>query len=126
MKQVGSILIVLSLVGCGYPRPILDPYSSADSLRTIEDDINYCEFYVDNQGHSKRNMAAIGAGVGTAVGLAAGSKTDHHHPTEGAGLVMLAGLVIGYGKTFQNNQALYVDCLEQKNHKIVDWKGAWG
>lgn len=132
-----ALLILLGLVACSGPKPILYPNTHLEAVGPdmAQHDISECRKMAEAAGATPERgkgekivgNTAVGAGVGAASGAAGGAVIGAAGSGSAIGAVSgaVAGLLRGLFRSPQPSQAhmRFVDrCLKERGYEPVGWE----
>ena len=134
MSKILVALILPSIAGCGYQRPVLYPnvhlkqVGEGQAQRDIAECMKSAEAYVKSHPEAKvAGSTAAGAGAGAAVGGAMGSVTGHlgRGAAIGAAGGAVAGAIGGISRSSRPSPTYknFVNrCQREKGYEPIGWE----
>lgn len=115
MKPVIIVAFLVYISGCAGHSPIVD--TKGVDMRSYEADLAQCQQYAEQV--SVGEQAAVGAGVGAALGwaLSAVSGGDNKVNTS---LGAVSGGAAGLGKSAREQQVIISRCLQGRGYKVLN------
>ncbi|MBW2497184.1 MAG: hypothetical protein JRF61_07900 [Deltaproteobacteria bacterium] len=136
MRRVMALLLIVAIVGCAGPQPVLYPNAHLEEVgpQASEQDIEECMALADaadlesNEAAAAATRTAGGAAVGGATG-AVGGAISGGGAGRGAAIGAGVGAVGGFFSWLfgsRKPEPVYVNyvniCLQERGYRVVGWK----